>query len=167
MFSKFVKVLSVGLMMAGIGLLPVCSRADEDYHPTRDGGNFGLGLELGDPGSWGVDGKLWLDSANAIQPAVKFNDGGPAILQLDYLWHDYDVVRVQQGALPFYIGVGGDLVLQTSVTFAARMPLGISYIFDKRNVPIDIYFQVVPTLWFYNTGATLDFYPELGAHIYL
>jgi hypothetical protein len=169
MFSDFKKALTVGLLMAGFLLTPIIARADEDFHPTNDGGNFGLGLELGDPGSWGVDGKLWIDSVNALQPAVKFNDGGSAILQLDYLWHNFDIVRIHDGngELPFYIGVGGDLVLQTSVVAAARMPIGLSYIFNKRHVPIDIYFQVVPTLWFYNSGATLDFYPELGAHFYL
>jgi hypothetical protein len=53
------------------------------------------------------------------------------------------------------------------VVAAVRLPLGVSYIFNKRNVPIDIYFQIVPTLWFYNSGATLNWYPELGGHFYL
>jgi hypothetical protein len=166
MFSNLKRMFVAVLMMAGIGLLPVGSWA-EDYHPTVDGGNLGLGLELGDPGAWGISGKFWLDQANAIQPAIKFNSPGSAILQMDYLWHDYDVARVKEGSLPFYIGVGGDLILQNTVTVGARMPLGLSYIFDKKNVPIDIYFQIVPTLWFYDSGATFDVYPELGAHFYL
>ncbi len=66
----------------------------------------------------------------------------------------------------FYIGVGGDLSLETPVALAARVPVGISYIFSKKNVPVDIYLQVVPTLWFYSDGASLRFYPELGAHYY-
>jgi len=169
MFLDLKKVLAVGLMAVVFGLMTVVSRADSYYRPTNDGGNFGLGLELGDPGSWGVDGKFWIDRVNAFQPAVKFDDGGDAILQLDYLWHNFDIIRIKNGngELPFYIGVGGDVVLQSSALFAVRMPLGISYIFNKRHVPIDIYFQVVPTLWFYDSGATLDWYPELGAHIYL
>jgi hypothetical protein len=169
MFSKFKKIAVMGLVIAGIGMLPVCAKADGDFHPTNDGGNFGLGLELGDPGAWGIDGKLWIDSVNAFQPAVKFNSPGSAILQLDYLWHNFDIIRLQDGngEMPFYIGVGGDLLMQTPVTIGARLPIGISYIFDKRHVPVDIYFQVVPTLWFYNSGATFNFYPELGAHFYL
>jgi hypothetical protein len=169
MFLSFKKALTIGLVMAGISFLPVYSQADEDFHPTNDGGNFGLGLELGDPGSWGIDGKLWIDSVNAFQPAVKLNDGGSAILQLDYLWHNFDIVRIHDGhgELPFYIGVGGDVALQSPASFAARLPIGVSYIFNKRHVPIDIYFQIVPTLWFYTNNVTLDWYPELGAHFYL
>jgi hypothetical protein len=169
MFSSFKKSLTVGLAIAGLSLLTMSARADGDYHPTYDGGNFGLGLELGDPGAWGVDGKLWIDSVNAFQPAVKFNNGGPAILQLDYLWHNFDIAHMRDGngELPFYIGFGGDLSLQTTVGVAARLPIGVSYIFNKRNVPVDIYFQIVPTLWFYNSGAVLNWYPELGGHFYL
>jgi hypothetical protein len=167
MFSDLKKFLRISLMAAVVGLTPVICLAD--YHPTHDGGDFGLGLELGDPGSWGVDGKLWIDRVNAFQPAVKFNDGGNAILQLDYLWHNFDIVHIKNGngQLPFYIGVGGDLLLQSNSLFGVRMPLGLSYIFNKKNVPVDIYFQVVPTLWFYDNGTTLDWYPEFGAHIYL
>jgi hypothetical protein len=167
MFSVIRKGLLVGLMMAGLFLMPISSRADEGYHPTDDGGSFGLGVELGDPGAWGISGKFWADRVNAFQPAVKFNTGGSAILQLDYLWHNFDIIQISNGGLPFYIGVGGDLALSTNVQFAGRLPIGLSYIFDKKNVPVDIYFQVVPTLWFYNAGATFFFYPEVGAHFYL
>jgi hypothetical protein len=168
MFSGYKKVLSAGLMLAGLFLAPVCSWADEDYHPTNDGGNFGIGLEVGQPGDWGATGKIWIDRENAFQPAVKFDSGGTAILQLDYLWHNFDIIQIQNGELPLYIGLGGDLVLENSVEFAARVPVGISYIFDKRNVPIDIYLQAVPTIWFPDGGQALfDVYGELGAHFYL
>jgi hypothetical protein len=168
MFTDLRK-LSVGLMMTGLLLLPMCSRADSDYHPTRDGGNFGLGLEFGEPGNWGATAKIWLDQANAIQPAVKFNNGGTAILQLDYLWHFFDVIQMKntEGSMPLYIGIGGNLVLQNTVEIAGRIPVGISYIFDKKNVPVDIYLQAVPTIWFPNGGQTIfDVYGELGAHYY-
>jgi hypothetical protein len=69
--------------------------------------------------------------------------------------------------MPLYIGLGGNLVLENVVEIAARLPLGISYIFDKRNVPVDIYLQAVPTIWFPNGGSsTFDVYGELGAHYY-
>ena len=98
---------------------------------------------------------------------VKFDEGGTAILQLDYLWHNFDIIQLRNGEMPLYIGLGGNLVLQNTVEIAARLPVGISYIFDKRNVPIDIYLQAVPTLWFPNGGnSTFDVYGELGAHYY-
>lgn len=166
MLAKLRKVLPVGLMMAGLFFVPLCVRADTSFSPTEDGGNFGLGVELGDPGNWGITGKLWLDQENALQPAIKFNAGGPAILQLDYLWHSY-FIHLNHGGLPFYIGLGANAILTDTLQFAGRIPVGISYIFDKKNFPVDIYFQLVPTLWINSSIVTLDLYPEIGAHIYL
>jgi hypothetical protein len=161
-FQKFLAALSLAVLFTA---MPSGVRAD--YHPTRDGGDLGLGLEAGDPGGWGVAGKIWVDRVNAFAPAVKFAADGTAILQLDYLWHNFDIVHLNgPGAMPFYIGVGGDLLMENSVSIAARMPIGLSYIFEKKHVPIDIYFQLVPTVWFYNSGATFDLYPEVGAHYY-
>lgn len=159
------KVWRGWLLVLGMVLMPAFSKAD--YRPTEYGGSFGIGLELGDPGSWGIDGKVWIDRRNAFQGAVKF-PSDQAILQLDYLWHDFDLIHIKgQGEWPFYIGVGGDLSLDTPVAIAARMPIGVSYIFDKKNVPVDLYLQLVPTLWFYSDRAHLDLYPEFGAHFYL
>src|SRR5581483_3504863 len=120
MFSSK-KMLFVGLLMTGLFLGPAVSRADssgghyanDGYHPTNDGGNFGLGLEFGDPGTWGVNGKIWVDRVNAFQPGVKFEDGGTAILQLDYLWHNFDIIHMDDtsGEMPLYIGLGGNLLL--------------------------------------------------------
>ncbi len=177
MFSSFKKAISVGLMMAGVLAMPLCARADSSgghyadngYHPTNDGGNFGIGLEFGEPGTWGAAGKIWVDRVNAFAPAVKFETGGTAILQLDYLWHNFDIFHMDEtsGEMPFYIGLGGNLLMENIVEFAGRLPVGLSYIFDKRNVPIDIYLQAVPTLWFPTGGTTFfDIYGEVGAHYY-
>jgi len=157
----------VRLAMLGWLFCVGCSYGDSGYAPMEYGGNFGLGLELGDPGNWGITGKVWIDRRNAFQGAVKI-PGGAAILQLDYLWHDFDLIHMKngEGEWPFYIGVGGDLSLETPTAFAARLPVGISYIFNKRNVPVDIYLQLVPTLWFYTDRARFDLYPEVGAHYY-
>ncbi len=165
---RIVKGLLIGLMMMGFWSGTVVSKADPLFTPTEYGGNFGLGLELGDPGTWGVVGKVWVDRRNAFQGAVKLGDS-MSILQLDYLWHDFDLITLKEdsGEMPFYIGVGGDLDLDTPVAIAARMPVGLTYIFNKKNVPVDIYLQLVPTLWFGSGGSTaFRVYPELGAHYY-
>jgi hypothetical protein len=170
MFSDLRNKIWAGWMLSVMFLLPVLAKADSSgYTPTQYGGNFGLGLEFGEPGNWGGTAKIWLDRDNAVQPAVKFNDGGTAILQLDYLWHNFDIIEMKDssGEMPLYIGVGGNLVLQDTVEIAARIPVGISYIFNKRNVPVDIYLQAVPTIWFPNGGQSVfDVYGELGAHYY-
>ena len=152
------------LALAGLALAPMGAVAGES--PIAGGGNFGLGLELGDPGTWGAVGKIWVDRQNAFQPAVKLGNGA-TLLQLDYLWHDYDVIHPKQGFMPLYFGVGGDLNLQGSVALGARGVVGISYMFDKPTVPVDIYVQVVPEIWFYSGGvSTFYLYGNVGSRYY-
>lgn len=152
------------LLLLGFISLPFVAFAGES--PIKGGGNFGIGLELGDPGSWGAVGKIWIDQENAFQPAVKLG-GGNALLQLDYLWHDYDVIHPKQGLMPVYFGAGGDLSLQNTVAFGARGVVGISYLFDRENVPVDIYIQVVPEIWFYSGGVSaFHLYGDLGSRYY-
>jgi len=162
MKTKLKMIVGMVLATTGIFLTTDLSRA-EGYQPSNEGGNFGLGFEVGDPGSWGVSGKLWLDRTSAFQPAVKLGNN-EAILQLDYLWHNFNL----SDQTPFYIGIGGNLLIQNPIVFGGRIPVGISHLFDKRNFPVDIYLQAVPTLWFFTAGlTTFDVYGELGAHIYL
>lgn len=145
---------------------PRVSSGSVEHSPVIGGGNFGLGLEIGGPGSWGATGKYWMDDKNAFQGALKLEDGG-TILQLQYLWHDYDLIHPSQGAFPFYIGVGGDLALGGgSAAVAGCVPIGITYLFQKKSAPLDIFVEVVPTLWVFTGGISLQFYGDLGARFY-
>jgi hypothetical protein len=146
-------------------LMTLTTVAKAGDSPIAGGGNFGLGLELGDPGAWGASGKIWVDKDNAFQPAVKLGNGN-TLLQLDYLLHNYGIIHPKNGLLPIYYGVGGDLSLQSTVTVGARGVVGISYMFDQPTVPVDIFVQLAPTLWFY-TGATQFYvYGEVGSRYY-
>ncbi|HUO58167.1 MAG TPA: hypothetical protein VMV05_08315 [bacterium] len=163
-----VKKLSVFVGFALIlSLLLIGSRAAlAGESPIKGGGNFGLGLELGDPGNWGAVGKLWVDRQNAFQPAIKLGNG-QALLQLDYLWHDYDIFHPNKGLLPLYFGAGGNLWLQNTVAVGARGVVGISYMFNEEKVPVDIYVQIVPEIWFYTGGVSRFFlYGDVGARYY-
>ena len=130
-----------------------------------ESGYLGLGLELGDPAGWGVSGKFWLDSTSALQPALKLGDG--TVLQLDYLWHDFNVIQPHRGLMPIYFGAGGGLGLGGGVAIEARGVVGISYLFNRADVPVDIYVQLVPALWFGGGGVSnLQFYGNLGSRYY-
>lgn len=156
--------LAMLVLLLGFVGMPLLAKAGDS--PIAGGGNFGLGLELGDPGTWGAVGKIWVDKQNAFQPAIKLGDGA-TLLQLDYLWHDYDVIHPKQGLMPLYFGAGGDLNLQGSVAVGARGVVGISYMFDKPTVPVDIYVQVVPEIWFYSGGvSTFYLYGDIGSRYY-
>ena len=92
-----------------------------------------------------------MDKVDALEPALKLGNGS-TLLQLDYLWHDYDVIHPKDGLFPIYFGVGGDLSLQSNVAVGARGVVGISYLFNRVEVPVDIYVQLVPEIWFYSGG---------------
>ncbi len=158
-------LMKLGMIFLGILFLMVPAFSKADDSPIPGGGNFGLGLELGDPGAWGASGKIWVDKNNAFQPALKLGDG-TTILQLDYLWHTYDIIHPKNGLLPVYFGIGGDLSLENVVTVGVRGVVGISYMFDKKNVPVDIFVQLAPTLWFYSGATQFDVYGELGSRYY-
>jgi hypothetical protein len=159
--KSLIKIL---LAVVAVGVVPMVSAAGES--PIKGGGPFGLGLELGDPGTWGAVGKFWIDRQDALQPAVKLGNG-LALLQCDYLWHTYDVIHPNQGLMPLYFGAGADLSPQSNVALGARGVVGISYLFDRVNVPVDIYIQVVPEIWFYSGGiSTFYLYGDIGSRYY-
>jgi tetratricopeptide (TPR) repeat protein len=135
----------------------------ENPGPVVGGGNFGIGLELGEPGTYGATGKYWLDQQSAFQGEVKLNGG--ALFQFAYLWHDFDLIHPKSGAFPFYIGIGGDLAVGGGIAAAVEAPVGITYLFQRSQIPIDIYIQVEPTFWV--TPATLfQVVGNLGARYY-
>src|ERR1700677_3660035 len=98
------RVLGFTLLMAFFIVTPSFVKAG-DGSPINGGGNFGLGLELGDPGAWGASGKIWVNHDMAFQPAIKLGEGN-TLLQLDYLFHDYSIAHPQHGLMPLYLGFG-------------------------------------------------------------
>ncbi len=128
--------------------------------PLARGGHIGIGLVVGEPGDWGVSGKVWLSRTFAFQPAVNLEND--VILQADLLWHYYGVVKPQKGAMPLYIGVGAATDIDD--VFAVRGPAGISYQF--ADVPVDIFFEIVPTMWFFDGGDDFKLDAGFGSRFY-
>lgn len=122
---------------------------------------FGLGLIFGDP--TGLSMKYFVDEKNAIDGAVAWSFWGEFFyVHADYLWH-FDVIDVSSGSLPFYVGVGPKLGFSNDFRMGARIPLGITYLFDT--VPIDLFIEIAPGMNF--TPATQgDFDAGLGARFY-
>jgi len=166
--KRWFALLVMGVLSLGPSLLRAETAVEPGYNPTPGGGNFGLGLELGDPGGWGIAGKIWIDRRNAFQPVVELGERS-TILQLDYVWHDFDLIHLRStsGEMPFYIGIGGYLRLAGDADIAVRAPVGLSYIFNKKDVPLDIFLQVAPTIWFFSGGYSAFYvYGELGSRFY-
>jgi hypothetical protein len=68
---------------------------------------FGAGIMLGEP--TGISLKNWISKTNAWDAGVAwgFGENGAFHLHGDYLWHKYDLIKVDKGILPMYYGVGG------------------------------------------------------------
>jgi hypothetical protein len=106
--------------------------------------NFGLGIILGEP--TGVSAKLWTSNENALDFAAawSFQGDGHLLLQADYVWHMFRLISVSSGKLPFYVGIGGRVVLSDDPLFGVRVPLGLDYMF--ADAPVDIFLELVPIL---------------------
>jgi hypothetical protein len=116
------------------------------------GGNFGLGIMVGDP--LGLSGKLYLNNQHAFAFGVGeylVRDDGLGA-HIDYLWHPWPLVP--DPPLELYIGVGGRIAdhdrgndRNDDFHLGVRMPFGLLLDFRRKGkVPIDVFVEVVPLL---------------------
>jgi len=110
------------------------------------GGNFGLGIIVGEP--TGLSGKLFVSNTNAIDGAVAWSFGNDTEfhLQMDYLYHFRSVIKVNTGKMPLFAGLGGRFKFRDGADnkFGARIPVGLAYHF--ADAPFDIFVELVPVL---------------------
>ncbi len=105
---------------------------------------FGLGIIIGEP--TGISAKVWTGQTTAIDAAAAWSFYYPGALHLhaDFLKHNFILIDVSRGELPFYYGLGARLKVATEPQLGIRIPVGLSYIFDKA--PFDTFFELVPEL---------------------
>lgn len=114
---------------------------------TDVGGNFGIGLMLGEP--TGASIKIWNNDRTAFNFGVAWSLSGreEAIhLHADYLLHSWfdDIDQ-----LAFYYGLGGRIIFANDATAGIRVPLGLNLVFE--NIALDLFLEAAPIL---------DFSPE-------
>jgi len=132
------------LVLLGLGLVMFCSVAS-----AKDR-NFGLGIIAGEP--TGLSSKLWTGKNTAIDGALAWSFGsfgtfgnqGALYVHTDYLFHNFNFIRVEKGQLPVYCGIGVSAMLSNSIGVGIRIPLGMEYMFAEA--PIGIFLEVVPML---------------------
>jgi hypothetical protein len=122
--------------------------------------DFGLGIILGEP--TGVSAKLWTSGENAFDFAAawSFQGEGNLLLQADYVWHIFRLIPVESGRLPFYVGVGAEVIFSHDPVLGVRVPLGLDYLF--ANAPVDIFVELVPILRL-APSTDFDFAGGIGA----
>ena len=123
---------------------------------SHGGGDFGLGLIIGDP--TGINGKYFLSPEIAIDGSLGFSFIGRDHIQLnaDFLWH-FGIQRWSAVSLDLYLGVGPILGIvdhddrrgrnygDGGLWIGARGPFGASLSFNS--VPIDIFLEIAAALW--------------------
>ena len=110
---------------------------------------FGIGIMMGEPS--GLSGKYWLSKQNAIDGGLgwSFTENGSVHLHMDYLYHNYDLLKGTEGKAPLYFGIGGRFKFKNNEKSAdnsigVRVPVGLAYQFSE--VPFDVFAEIVPLL---------------------
>ncbi|MFW6288353.1 MAG: hypothetical protein ACOC2Q_01075 [Spirochaetota bacterium] len=142
-----VAIVAIILMLA----IPMAMSAQ-----GRDG--VGLGVIVGQP--TGLSAISWLGGGNALDfvAAWSFQDSGSFYVHADYQFHGY-VDR----PMTLFSGLGGFVLLQDDPALGIRIPLGVSFLFQRA--PLDLFFEVAPgmtlapsTDFFIGGGVGLRFY---------
>jgi hypothetical protein len=124
--------------------------------------DLGVGVALGQP--MGITSKYWLSSTLAVDAFMGYHFNHNFDAHLDYLWHSFSSFDVSSGRLPFYMGVGGRILLGNSSQLAARIPLGATYLFP--NDPLEVYAEVAPVVRLIKgLGADID--GAVGVRVYI
>jgi len=111
---------------------------------TGNGGNFGIGVMVGEP--TGLSIKNWTGGSTAfnIGAAWSLSDRSEALhLHADFLIHSW-FSDINRGKLAFYYGIGGRVIFADDPTAGVRIPLGLNYVFE--NIPFDLFVEAVPII---------------------
>jgi hypothetical protein len=137
------------LLLALVFMLPVSTVYARDHAYDIDVGDWEAGVILGEP--TGLSAKYWTTDETAFDFgfAWSFSKDGHLHVHADYLFHNFDVIGVEEGQLPLYFGVGGRLRLEDDSRLGVRFAIGIEYVFEEH--PFTAFFEVAPIV---------DFIPE-------
>jgi hypothetical protein len=109
-------------------------------------GPFGLGMIIGEP--TGLSAKLGIGRENAVDGALAWSldDDDDVQVHADYLFHNYTLLRVEEGKLPLYFGIGGRLRLleDRDDRVGIRFPVGLEYIF--ASAPFEVFVEIAGIL---------------------
>jgi len=131
-----------------VSIIALCS-----FGLFAQGSGLGLGVVFGEP--TGLSAKMWTSERTAFDGAVAWSFAGAGWLHVhaDFLIHNYDLIDVNQGALPVYFGLGAYVSFSSNLGLGARVPFGLAYQFE--DAPVDIFVEIVPGL---SLLPGIDFY---------
>lgn len=109
------------------------------------GGDFGLGIIIGEP--TGICFKYFVSQDRAWAGAAAWSLSGDekaAHLHADYLFHVSELASWDGGRSPFYAGVGARILFRDETTVGVRIPVGVSWVFDEA--PFDAFLEIAPMM---------------------
>jgi hypothetical protein len=146
-------LLTVSPSFAASSLGTSTAKASRPNSSSKSGGNFGLGVMLGDPS--GLTAKLWTSHSTAFALGLSYSFGDYFAILGDHLWHFPNALAgAGSPANQFvpYIGLGAVLFFDDDgnfrdrndrdVALGARIPLGIEFL--PRTIPLGVFAEVVP-----------------------
>jgi hypothetical protein len=130
---------------------------------TGQESGFGAGIMLGDP--TGISLKNWTSMSNAWDVGIAWGIGKHDSFHIhgDYLWHSFDLIKVDKGILPLYYGVGIRLLFADDSHFGIRGVVGLDYLFD--GIPLDIFLELAP-IFDMVPGTEFSFNGALGVRYF-
>ncbi|MFP4164251.1 MAG: hypothetical protein ACLFQB_04520 [Chitinispirillaceae bacterium] len=136
---NYVLIASI-ILAATAGLKAQDFPDPESPPPQTQLPRYEIGVVLGQP--TGLSGKYWLSRRSAVDGVLAwaFSEGGRFEVHADYLFHYY--FDVPQGNLPAYLGAGAAVYIRDETTVGARIPFGVSYIFDRA--PLSAFLEIAP-----------------------
>ena len=118
--------------------------------------DLGVGAVIGSP--TGLSLKYWLTPATALDGVLAWHFGDEDQLQIhvDHLWHlNVPSLKVPNGRLPVYVGVGLRALMGEDAEAGVRIPVGLAYLL--KTIPLEPFVEIAPVVRFApDTGASLD-----------
>ena len=137
--------LVMGVCGLGLALLAAVPTGSQAQQKVREPGNIGLGIG-GNGFGGGLSGKYFINESNAIQGIVGLGYYSTSLnLSADYLYNFSPFVQQEELSVGWYAGFGGALLLGQS-TIGASGIVGVDV--DVDEVPLDVYFEYRPSLYF-------------------
>lgn len=106
--------------------------------------NVGLGLMLGEP--TGLSFKMWNRQTVAFDAGAAWSFVNDKHFQIhgDFLLHNFNLFRVDRGRMALFYGLGARMKFADDLTFSLRIPVGLSYEFERT--PVELFIEVVPMI---------------------
>jgi hypothetical protein len=92
--------------------------------------------------------KYWLSSWSALDLGLgwSFDDETSFHVHGDFLAHKFDLIHLERGAMPLYLGVGARAKVPDhgDTRVGVRVPFGISYL--TPDIPLEVFAELAPVI---------------------